>query len=408
MLGTSGSFLSCVEGYLACGRAGVSAGPAAVPPALTMAHEKKRSLSVFCGSWNMHAVAVGKKLDPSQLSHWLVPGHDVYAVSTQEAERSIFRSVMLTSAKPRWESALRSIFADEYAVLATRSCGAVHLALIVRLALVARVTRVRTASVSAGFLCGMVNNKGAVGIACNIGPTSFLFVSAHLSPHASESAVAHRDWQHERIDRSLHRLLAASAANDGRGVAHALRRACCCARGGETAAELPAPDEPSRLTADEEEPTGGSALSEPVASASFDIVFWMGDLNYRVDISKQEMLGLLKVAVTPPDSSFTAHRLVFTPASSCTARPSLLVLHSQPALRTRSQALDATDFSSQSEDEHSAASRAAQQRLLEADQLTSTQRPTAPILAGAINPHDLHTISIRSPYDLHTISVRSP
>ena len=163
------------------------------------------------------------------------------------------------SAKPRWEAALRSIFDmhghadDEYCMVATKDVGAVHLALVVRRELMAHIRKVRSVSVCAGFLGGLLPNKGAAAISCTIGEDSFLFVSAHLSPHTA--AVAHRDWQFEMIDRVLHAKLIGTLSTCGAG----LRCACC-----------------------------DSAAEGMTASAAFDFVFWMGDLNYRVECSKEE------------------------------------------------------------------------------------------------------------------------
>ena len=202
----------------------------------------------------MHAAAAGEL----QLADWISAGHDVYAIATQEAERSIARSMMF-SAKPRWEAALKGLFGitlpcghedDEYVMLATQDVGAVHIALVLRRALLPSVSYVRTAAVHAGFIGGLLPNKGGAAIACNIGQDSYLFVSAHLAPHTKASQ--HRDWQFELIDRELHARLVEPTV-----CLPCVPRVACH--------------------------TPGAS-----ASAAFDCVFWMGDLNYRVELAKEE------------------------------------------------------------------------------------------------------------------------
>ena len=338
---------------------------------VAMSSSEPSRLSVWCGTWNMHAVCVGGKAleEPSTLKDWIAAGdakYDVFAIATQEAERSIFQSVVLTSAKPRWEAALRSLFDiraaeddNEYSVVAMRSCGAVHLAVVVRRELVARVKHVRSAVVRAGFIHGFVPNKGAVGVACTIGDTSFLFVSAHLSPHASAKAVAHRNKQFAWIDEGLHSKLVEPASPSS--LASAARRVLeGCRRGARSAPGF-------------EDGSDG----RPTASAAFDRIFVMGDLNYRVDITKDGMRAcnpLPQARAHPPSprvelklyAAEASHHVRFT-FESCV--PAVAVLAVSDAATP--------DPSLRSEAEH-AALRAAQQQLLAADQQWSTARPHDP------------------------------
>lgn len=104
--------------------------------------------------------------------------------------------------------------------------------------------RVRGASrshVKSGLLAGRVGNKGGVGISLKLGTTRLLFVNAHLAAH--EDKVALRLANVAKIKAAL-----------------------------KVDSFLPASDPRSRL--------------EDITE-QFDHTFWFGDLNFRIDISRQ-------------------------------------------------------------------------------------------------------------------------
>ncbi|SNX82617.1 uncharacterized protein MEPE_01323 [Melanopsichium pennsylvanicum] len=104
--------------------------------------------------------------------------------------------------------------------------------------------RVRGASrshVKSGLLAGRVGNKGGVGISVKLGTTRLLFVNAHLAAH--EDKVALRLANVAKIKAAL-----------------------------KVDSFLPADDPRSRL--------------EDITE-QFDHTFWFGDLNFRIDISRQ-------------------------------------------------------------------------------------------------------------------------
>ncbi|CBQ70635.1 conserved hypothetical protein [Sporisorium reilianum SRZ2] len=104
--------------------------------------------------------------------------------------------------------------------------------------------RVRGASrshVKSGLLAGRVGNKGGVGISLKLGTTRLLFVNAHLAAH--EDKVALRLANVAKIKAAL-----------------------------KVDSFLPADDPRARL--------------EDITE-QFDHTFWFGDLNFRIDISRQ-------------------------------------------------------------------------------------------------------------------------
>jgi hypothetical protein len=211
-------------------------------------------LSVFCGTWNMHYAR-----PPPQLQPWLDIGrHDLYAISTQEADRHLAVAVVLP-AKPRWEAALRRAFgidgdgddgASGYTWLGSRALGGSHVALLVRTALVPSITRLRRGGVPAGLLGGLLGNKGGVALELTLGRSTLLFVGVHLAAHTGRAAVEARDSQLLSI---FARLPAALSRGGGGG-------------GGEAAA------------------------------------FLLGDLNYRVTLPPQQARDLL----APPSAAALA------------------------------------------------------------------------------------------------------
>ena len=141
---------------------------------------------------------------PPQLQPWLDIGrHDLYAISTQEADRHLAVAVVLP-AKPRWEAALRRAFgidgdgddgASGYTWLGSRALGGSHVALLVRTALVPSITRLRRGGVPAGLLGGLLGNKGGVALELTLGRSTLLFVGVHLAAHTGRAAVEARDSQ---------------------------------------------------------------------------------------------------------------------------------------------------------------------------------------------------------------------
>jgi len=75
------------------------------------------TLRLFVGTWNMHG-----KEPPASLRPWLPASpneHDMYVIGTQEAERSIEKSLIISS-KAKWEAALRAHLGDGFVLLSVR------------------------------------------------------------------------------------------------------------------------------------------------------------------------------------------------------------------------------------------------------------------------------------------------
>lgn len=194
----------------------------------------ERAVRVYVGTWNMHA-----KNPPESLVPFLPDGggeYELYAIGTQEAERSIPQSMLLPS-KAKWEARLQEAFGPRYKCVGRHTLAAIHLALFAKRELLPAIAHVQSAHVATG-IGNKLGNKGGVGICFQLGRTSVLLINSHLSAH--QHKVKERDADFHRIDQQLPlRPPAATRGSAAEGVAEG-------------------------------------------ACAHFDVVVWLGDLNYRI------------------------------------------------------------------------------------------------------------------------------
>lgn len=193
-----------------------------VPPA----YGKKKSLSVFVGTWNMAGSMYRDSLDS-----FLHPAqeYDVYAIGSQECERSIAASFFVAS-KAEWEASVASSLGPNYVLMQSCTLMATHIVVFLKKELVDLASDVESASVATG-LYNVIGNKGGVAVSLVLGSTSFLFVNAHFAAHQNKVAARNADFS--RINSSL--------------------------------------------------PLGRKWSDAPLACDRFDRVFWSGDLNYRIN-----------------------------------------------------------------------------------------------------------------------------
>lgn len=128
----------------------------------------------------------------------------------------------------------------------------IKLCVLARSALVASglVSGVRVAAKATG-LAGVMGNKGAVMVAMAVRHTSFAFVCAHLAAHQHELARRNADFR--AIAAALNTSPAASSAVNGGAAPSAAWSAGC-------------------------------AGTRPDLLSAFDHLFFVGDLNYRIDL----------------------------------------------------------------------------------------------------------------------------
>lgn len=233
--------------------------------------KRTKTLSVWCCTWNMHGKSWPRDLRRELFGETTGTSrgglrHDVYAIGTQECQRSIAASAVLPS-KKKWERALCEALGPTHVMIASKTLQAIHIAVFVHREIRPLVerTRPRVASVSCGksvMGLGRMGNKGGVGVHVSIGSTRFAFVNCHLAAH--QHRVKRRNHDFSRIDE---RLFASFEPRSAREQHRPRWKRLLCARRVHPVA---------------------SARASPIntlTSLRSDVehVIWMGDFNYRVD-----------------------------------------------------------------------------------------------------------------------------
>ena len=193
----------------------------------------REEILLFCGTWN-----VGGNSPPSikELGAWLPrPGSvDVYAIALQEATHDLggVEGKMSGGVEGFWKALLLEHVGDGYAVVACRSLLHIRFIVLAKKAHAFKITNVMTDTVGTG-IAGVYGNKGAVGCTLHFHETRLAFVACHLA--------AHEDATRDRLE-------------DVAQIVRALR-------------------------------LGNSEL-DAISQAHHTI--WLGDLNYRVNLSWEE------------------------------------------------------------------------------------------------------------------------
>jgi phosphatidylinositol-3,4,5-trisphosphate 5-phosphatase 1 len=142
-------------------------------------------LRVFVGTWNM-----GDALPPRDLSAWLVPGFDIYAISTQEGEYAVSDGI---EAVDHWFSTVSRQLGQAYVKLAYRSLLSIRLLVMVKRSLYYSITDVALSKEATG-LAHVVGNKGGVACSFRIHDTTFAFIGSHLAAHQSKVEARNSDY----------------------------------------------------------------------------------------------------------------------------------------------------------------------------------------------------------------------
>uniref|UniRef100_A0A672FY22 phosphatidylinositol-3,4,5-trisphosphate 5-phosphatase n=1 Tax=Salarias fasciatus TaxID=181472 RepID=A0A672FY22_SALFA len=200
-------------------------------------------ISIFIGTWNMGSVpspksvaswvlcrGLGKTLDEMTVT---IP-HDLYVFGTQE------NSVC----EREWVESLRAILKDQteldYKPIAVQTLWNIKIAVLVKPEHENRISHVGMSSVKTG-IANTLGNKGAVGVSFMFNGTSFGFVNCHLT--SGNEKIARRNQNYLDILRLLS--------------------------------------------------LGDKQLSSFDISLRFTHLFWLGDLNYRLDMDIQEILNYI-------------------------------------------------------------------------------------------------------------------
>jgi Endonuclease/Exonuclease/phosphatase family 2/PX domain len=187
-------------------------------------------VSIFTSTWNMAKLAM-----PDDLEAWFSPGDrecGLIAIGLQECPLSSSDAVVL-------ERISRALGSD-YHLIGRKSLWEMRLFVFGHHKHVPpqSISNISTASVATGIM-GIMGNKGGVAVSFSVHNTSICFVNTHLAPHQGK---------YNERNRMFH------------DIARALR------------------------VGDESFPL----------SLRFDMLFWIGDLNYRIDLPHNQCTDLIR------------------------------------------------------------------------------------------------------------------
>ncbi|CAM9318055.1 unnamed protein product, partial [Laminaria digitata] len=243
------------------------------------------AVEVCVVTWNL-AEATPSKKDLEFLKR-AAAGSGLVAVGVQEIE----------NLKPRrneggrtreWRRLLIQTLGRDFVRVGHHAMGAVQLTLFARREIFDRVKVVKLTEV----VCGVGNvlqNKGGIGAYVRVDRTTFLFVAAHLAAH--QGKLEERNAGYWRIVTTLDQEIPPAwvthaarkrakraKANAATSAAAAIARKAADGGVAENAPPLPAVFPPKAL------PPPRGPFKDRV-----DRVFFFGDLNYRVDLSREDM-----------------------------------------------------------------------------------------------------------------------
>ncbi|KAL3872020.1 hypothetical protein ACJMK2_039991 [Sinanodonta woodiana] len=189
----------------------------------------EKKASIWVGTWNMAEIKqVTNPIDDFMLPETSEYVQDLYAVGTQENSLN----------KKEWEILLQETLGPSHVLFHSVTHGALHLAIFIKRDLiwfcsVPEDDIVQTRAVT------MVKTKGAIGIGFTFFGNSYLFINCHFAPGDEKKKDRLGDYQ--KIIRQLNLPKAAS---------------------------------------------NSSPKSSADVTARYDYVFWMGDMNFRIEIYK--------------------------------------------------------------------------------------------------------------------------
>jgi len=170
-------------------------------PASVVSPVEVKTVTVFCGTWNVNGQPPPPTLDPWLVRRGLRP--DVYCIGFQELDLSASALVLGDNSKAApWEAAIQSTLATvgDYAKLITRQLVGVLLCVYVQHSLMPKISEVQSDIMPVGIL-GVMGNKGGVGVRFNLYDSTFCVVNSHLNAHVDN--VARRNQDYHDIAREL-------------------------------------------------------------------------------------------------------------------------------------------------------------------------------------------------------------
>ncbi|CAM6097423.1 unnamed protein product [Calypogeia fissa] len=222
-------------------------------------------LSMYIVTWNMNGKALVRSI--AKLLDVEGERHDLYVIGLQEAHNSVAESI------------ISEALGEKYSFVSAASMQSLQLFIIARKAILPFLSRPLVDKISTGGLGGLAGRqKGAVAVTFRFKEASLLFVACHFAPH--ESNVMERNAQYHRISQAVFNKQVPVVGLPG-GVFSG-----CSYKNG-----LIVDDSilGGTTTEPHHEPHSNSRFVEKA-----DVVVWMGDLNYRVEMNRNSVAFLIK------------------------------------------------------------------------------------------------------------------
>ena len=166
-----------------------------------------KKVNLVVGTWNLGDLAAD-----GDLTAWLRPGADLYAVGCQESGLNpvsglspLNPAYFSGNGSEHWFSLVESTVAgsepDAWCRVGTASLGNIHVIVLCTRALFPEVSSVETASEAMGGVGGLFPNKGVVAVSLRLGSTPLCFVNGHLAAH--EGMAAKRNANLHDMERAV-------------------------------------------------------------------------------------------------------------------------------------------------------------------------------------------------------------
>eukprot|EP01084_Bolivina_argentea_P092649 166668_1 len=217
----------------------------------------KKDVNIFIGTWNVNA-----KEPKDEIQTWLIDSQsnfqpDIYVLGFQEiVDLNAANLWIENTANEGWEKQIEDTLGLEFVNIASRHLVGILLCVYAKHNVRMHVKNLMTSIVGVG-LFGTAGNKGGVGIRMQLFDSNICFLCTHLAAHKNN--VQGRNQDYLKIIENMK----FSAIEEQKKEKDANNE-----------------EEPDEEEDDEEE-----LLS---VIGHHDMVFWLGDLNYRLNFDELE------------------------------------------------------------------------------------------------------------------------
>eukprot|EP01087_Luapelamoeba_hula_P021335 TRINITY_DN742_c1_g1_i3.p1 TRINITY_DN742_c1_g1~~TRINITY_DN742_c1_g1_i3.p1 ORF type:complete len:1330 (-),score=217.58 TRINITY_DN742_c1_g1_i3:71-4060(-) len=191
--------------------------------------ERSEKISVFLGTWNL-----GNADPPKEMGTWITRAHDIVVIGAQECEYN-GRIGDSNSTESDWFARICLVLGEGYVTIASKSLVDMRMIVLARREHYYKISRVRIGSEATG-IGNVYGNKGGIGVSMCFNETKLCFIASHLAAH--DRRVDARNSDFAAIVNNMH--------------------------------------------------LGASPFD---ATNFFHATFWLGDLNYRISLPREEVLS---------------------------------------------------------------------------------------------------------------------